>query len=195
MSALNRLSQRNQLVVLAVLILGLCAVWYVYMVRPLQEEVQKYRREVQQLQAEIQAGEAVRDKLAELKRAVQEQEARLAHLREVLPEKKETADIILEVQETAVKSGLKITSFAPKATVNNQFYEDWPIELTMEGSYNSLGSFFERISGFTRIINVGELHVKAIEKEPNRNRTLTAACTATTFVYAEPAAVEAEARQ
>ncbi len=195
MSALSRLSQRNQLVVLAVLILGLCAVWYVYMVRPLQAEVQKYRQEVRQLEAEIQAGEAVRGKLADLKRAVQEQEARLAHLREVLPETKETAEIILQIQETAVKSGLKITSFAPKATVNNDFYEDWPIQLTLEGSYNSLGSFFERLSGFTRIINVGELQVKAVEKEPNRNRTLTAACTATTFVYAQPAAAEAEVRQ
>lgn len=195
MSALSRLSQRNQLIVLAVLVLGLCAVWYVYMIRPLQDELGKIRQEVRQLESEVQAGLAIRERLSEVKLAVQEQEARLAHLRAVLPEKKETAEIVRQVQETAVQSGLRITSFAPKATVNNEFYEDWPIQLALEGNYNSLGTFFEKISGFTRIINVGNLQIRAVEKEPQRSRTLTADCMATTFVYIEPDQAEAETRR
>lgn len=191
----NRLSQRNQLVVLAVLVLGLCGAWYFYMIRPLQAEVAKIKQDVTQLENEILASVVIREKLGEVKAAVQEQEAKLAHLRQVLPEKKETAEIIRQVQDSAVESGLRVTSFAPRPTVNNEFYEDWPIQLALEGNFNSLGLFFEKLSGFTRLINVGGLQMRAVEENANRNRTLVASCVATTFVYIEPPQAEAEVRR
>jgi type IV pilus assembly protein PilO len=186
MSAINRLSQKNQLIILGVLVLGLCGVFYMYFVSPMREELDLLRSDIARLENEVEQGEAVLARLEELKRAVREQEQRLRHLRTVLPEKKETAEIIRQVQNTAVESSLKIMSFAPSATVNREFYEDWPIQLTFEGNYDSLGTFFERVSSFTRLINVENIEIKALEEDTSRQRTLSASCTATTFVYLEP---------
>jgi type IV pilus assembly protein PilO len=192
MSAIGRLSQRSQLIILGVLILALCGVFYMYMIGPLRGELKQIEEQIRILELEVETGQAVRDQLEELKRAVREQEARLSHLRRVLPEKKETAEIIRQVQQLAVDSRLHIKSFTPRATVNQEFYEDWPILISLEGNYNSLGSFFEKISRFTRIINVDNINIRSVGEGSTRDRTLTATCTATTFVYIDPSTEESE---
>ena len=52
---------------------------------------------------------------------------------------------------------------------------------------NDIGAFFERVSKFPRIINVGDIKIDA---RPNANdgSTVTAECTATTFVLLDPKA-------
>lgn len=187
MSVIGKLSQQTQLVILGVLVLIMCGVFYVYMIRPLQREIANLEQDITRLEKEVAEGQAVRAQLAELKQAVQEQEQRLAYLREVLPEKKETAEIIRKVQELAVASHLKIKSFTPRATIRNAFYEEWPILLAMEGNYHNLGTFFEQVSSFTRIINIDNISLKGIEEGATRDRTLTATCRATTFVFVESA--------
>ena len=54
---------------------------------------------------------------------------------------------------------------------------------------DDLGTFLERVSKFPRIINVGNIHIKAQDVQSG-TATITADCTATTFVLldAQPAA-------
>ncbi|MFZ0429283.1 MAG: type 4a pilus biogenesis protein PilO [Acidobacteriota bacterium] len=191
MSRLSGLSQQGKLIVLCGLVLVLCGLFYLYFIRPLQDQLSQTNTRIESLEVEVAAGEAVRSQLGELKKAVAEQEARLLHLRRVLPEKKETAEIIRKVYEMALGANLKINSFTPRSTVNNGFYEDWPILISLDGNYNSLGDFFGQIGAFTRIINVENIHVKAITENPTRARTLSATCTATTFVFLEPQPTQA----
>jgi type IV pilus assembly protein PilO len=184
MSAINRLSQRDQFIVLGVLVLVLCVVFYIYMIGPMRTEIETVKGEIATLEAEISQTEVLNQRLQTIKLAVAEQQARLNELRQVLPEEKETADIIRQVQELAVESQLRIKSFTPRSTVDNVFYQDWPILISLEGNFDSLGIFFEKISGFTRIINVEDISIQALDT-PTRNRTLSATCTATTFVFIE----------
>jgi Tfp pilus assembly protein PilO len=53
--------------------------------------------------------------------------------------------------------------------------------------------FFDRISKFPRIINVSELSIKA-KTEPSANSTITAECTATTFVLLDQSKVPVKPR-
>jgi Tfp pilus assembly protein PilO len=64
---------------------------------------------------------------------------------------------------------------------------EWPIGLQLEGTYHDLGDFLERVSKFPRIINVGDLHIRAKEV-PAGGETITAEFTATTFVLIQPPA-------
>ena len=40
-------------------------------------------------------------------------------------------------------------------------YAELPFKLKAEGTYHNLGFFFDRISKFPRIINVGDISIKA----------------------------------
>ena len=54
----------------------------------------------------------------------------------------------------------------------------------MEGSYHSLGVFFDKLSKFSRIVNVSDVKINENKKQLP-NQTITATCLATTFVYNE----------
>jgi Tfp pilus assembly protein PilO len=65
-------------------------------------------------------------------------------------------------------------------------HAEWPIGLQLEGSYHDLGGFLERVSKFPRIINVNGIKIKA-RADQRASATITAECTATTFVMIDAA--------
>jgi len=94
----------------------------------------------------------------------------------------------------ATQSRLTIRGFTPRPVTRRQMHAEWPIGLELEGTYHDLGAFLERVSKFPRIINVGNIHIKA--QDGSASATVTAECTATTFVLIEtkaPAATPAGA--
>jgi len=139
------------------------------------------------LQDEIKKLEtqAVASQLPRFKEEVARLEERLAELSTILPSEKETPIVLRSVLDMASASNLKIMRFVPKPTVPRNFYVDWPIEVSVQGSYNALGRFFEKVSQYGRIINVDNIGIKTFETGTNAARTVSAVCTATTFVFRE----------
>ena len=37
------------------------------------------------------------------------------------------------------------------------FYQEWPINVDVEGTYHNLGLFFDRVGRLSRLVNVGNL--------------------------------------
>ena len=89
------------------------------------------------------------------------------------------------MQTVATQSNLTIKGFTPKATVTKELHAEWPISLELDGTYHNLALFFDRVGKFTRIVNISGLEVKA-KATPDARATITATCTATTFVLLEP---------
>ena len=65
-------------------------------------------------------------------------------------------------------------------------HAEWPIALQLDGTYHNLAMFFDRVSKFSRIINVSNIAIRAKEK-PELTSTISVDCTATTFVLLEAA--------
>ena len=183
-NALTRLSLGGQLAasaVLAVVIGG--AFWYFYWSPAVEEETKK-RTNLEKLQKDIRALEVTANKLQEFQREVALLEARLETLKRILPQTKETPDLMRKIQALAAQSNLLIKKFNPGTPVNKDFYQEWPIAVEVEGTYHNLGYFFDRVGRLPRLVNVGNLKVKAQQKQTASN-TINAACVATTFVYME----------
>lgn len=182
--SISKLPQRTQLGLLTVVMAGLFYVFYTFYIQPLKVEVDGLGSRLNDLKNEVQKGQIVYSRLPEFKKQVREQEVKLARLRTVLPERKQTAEIVSGLEQLARESRLRIKSFQPQGTVRKDFYEDWPILLSLEGNYDNLGTFFEKVSQFTRIINVENITIRKVEA-PSRSRTISATCTATTFVFVD----------
>ena len=67
-------------------------------------------------------------------------------------------------------------------------YAEIPYRLVAEGTYHNLALFFDRVSKFPRIINIGEISIKS-KTPPEPGATIIAEATATTFVLQEAPAV------
>ena len=155
--------------------------FYYYYEMPARADVAGREITLKALRADVAKGQAAEKKLPQFRAQVEELEDRLASLSEVLPEEKDGAELLRQMQATAVQSNLVIKSFKPSAPVTKQLHSEWPISLELDGTYHNLAQFFDRLGKFARIVNVTNLSVKGREKGDGR-ATMTASCVATTFV-------------
>src|SRR5258707_13170743 len=125
------------------------------------EEEAKKQAQLEQLQRDIRILEATANKLQEFQREVQLLEAKLETLKRILPPEKETPDLMRRVQYLASQSSLLIKDFTPAPVATKEFYLEVPINVGVEGTYHNLVAFFDRVSRLSRLINVGNIKVKA----------------------------------
>ena len=179
--SLTKLPWYAQLAAFALLGVAGVGIFYVYFEKDARTELVARQSQLDMLRADIAKGRATAQKLAEFRAQVTDLEGRLDSLRAVLPEEKDAADLLRRMQTVAAQSNLTIKSFKPQAPVTKQLHAEWPIALELDGTYHNLAIFFDRVGKFTRIVNISDLVVHGKDK-PSMNSTITATCTATTFV-------------
>ena len=186
--SLTRLPWYGQIGAFFVLALAGIGAFVYYYEWPARTEFDSRKQQLLTIQKDINMGKATAAKLPEFRSQVGELETRLNNLKAVLPEAKDAADLLRRMQTVAASSSLTIKLFKPAATVTKQLHAEWPINLELAGTYHNLALFFDRVSKFTRIVNISGLEVKGREKA-DPNATIQASCVATTFVLLEkPAA-------
>jgi type IV pilus assembly protein PilO len=169
----------------AIAIAAVAAFWSFYAV-PAQATIAERQAQLAATRADIARGQRTAANLPAFEQEVAGLEANLEERRKQLPEEQDVADLLRRVQGMATESRLAIRGFTPRAVTRQQLHAEWPIGLELEGTYHDLGAFLERVSKFPRIINVGNIKISAREGQPGG--TITAECTATTFVLIDPKA-------
>jgi type IV pilus assembly protein PilO len=190
---LNKLPWYTQVGIFAGIAVCGVALFYFLYAKPVAAEQADQQVRLDALRIEIRKGMAVAGKLPQFQAQVAELRKRLDGLRAVLPEEKDFGDLLRNLQTLAMQSNLTIRLFTPAPVVTKQLHAEWPINIELEGTYHNLGMFFDRISRFSRIINVGGLRIRAKDK-PDPNSSVQIALVATTFVLIETAASDGAAK-
>ena len=144
------------------------------------------------LQAEIRRGQAIEAKLPEFEKEIENLQVKLSDLLAILPTEPETGELLKWVKNLADQSNLELKKFDPQALKPVEFYKEFPIHMEIEGDYHDLGVFFDRISKYSRIINVSNVVIAA---RNSAKGSIGSNFTATTFVYDDKAAQQQEGGQ
>ena len=100
-----------------------------------------------------------------------------------LPNKTEVADLLVDVSQTGLASGLEFELFKPQAENPQEFYAELPISIRVIGSYHELGDFVSGVAALPRIVT---LHNIGITKRGEAdNALLVMDMTAKTYRYLE----------
>jgi type IV pilus assembly protein PilO len=183
---LNKLPWYGQVGLFVVLGLGLIGGFYWFYAVPAQAEMAGREQKLATLRVGVAKGTATANQLNQFRQQVAELEGRLESLKAVLPEQKDVADLLRRIETLARQSNLAIQGFKPSPSVTKQLHAEWPIALQLDGTYHNLAMFFDRVSKFSRIINVSNIKIQAKDKADS-NSTITVECIATTFVLLETA--------
>ena len=182
--SLNKLPWYGQLGIFVLIGAGAAGAFWNYYAVPANAEIETRQATLNQIRADINRGLTTARRLPEFRNEVTTLELQLERLRAVLPEQQDVADLLNRVNSMATQSNLRVLGFIPQAATKKTLHTEWPIGLKLEGSYHDMGMFLERISKFPRIINVGNMTVKARDSQTAR-ATVTIDVMATTFVLAE----------
>jgi Tfp pilus assembly protein PilO len=136
------------------------------------------------LQVKIQEGRAAKEKRPQFREEVRRLELELDKLLRILPARRNTPDLLRRIRALTEQGDFNLQRFTPGNIADRDFYSEWPITIALQGTYHNLALFYDRISRFSRIINVENLHIGAIRASAT-GRTITANFVAKTYIYKE----------
>ena len=83
---------------------------------------------------------------------LEEMEIILQSMLRQLPSKNEMSDLIVDVSQTALASGIENELFEPGAESLKDFYAEKPISLRMKGNYHDFGAFVSGVASLPRVV-------------------------------------------
>lgn len=99
-----------------------------------------------------------------------------------LPSKNEVPELVEDITQTGLASGLSFELFKPDDERPKEFYAEKPIEVKVSGSFHSLGEFTSGIAALPRIVTIHDISVK-VDNKDKINRRLIMEATAKTYRY------------
>lgn len=150
---------------------------------PLKSEIRAKEAKLAELQVKIQEGRAAAAKLPQFREEVRRLELELDKLLRILPARRNTQDLLRRIRQLTEAGNFDLLRFTPGNFRDQEFYSEWPITVSLDGTYHSLALFFERVSRFPRIINIENLKIKPYRGR--RPHTINASFVAKTFIYKE----------
>jgi type IV pilus assembly protein PilO len=162
-----------------------------FAVKKIKKEIARTEKKITELDEKIQQGRAAERKLPQFREEVKRLELELEKLRRILPSQRNTEEIIKKIKSLVDQGEFTLRRLAfPPLGGNQEAYAEWPISVSVDGRYHDLAMLFNRLSNFSRIVNVENIRINASGNQ--ETKTIAANFVAKTFVYIEPKEEEAE---
>ena len=136
-------------VIIGLLIFGL--LWYT-LTRPKGAELEGLERQENDLRLDFETKQGRAANLEPLKRQLAEMEQQLQQMLRQLPSRTEMPDLIGDISQTALATGIYNELFRPGPEAPKEFYAEKPIELRMVGSYHQFGAFISGVASLPRVV-------------------------------------------
>jgi type IV pilus assembly protein PilO len=157
----------------------------------LEDQIRAADGKIKELDTKIEQGRAAQRKLPQFREEVRRLELELEKLRRILPSSRNTEEIVKKIKSLVDQGDfiLRDMRFPDLgAQKGGDPYAEWPISIALDGRYHNLAILFNRLSNFSRIINVEQINIHALS--PQVDRTISVEFIAKTFVYMEPKEAE-----
>ncbi len=174
-------------VVIAVLCAAVAFAGYWYLMKPQYETLAKEEATESAKKREYAQKQRKAANLENYKAQLVEMNESFGTMLRQLPNKAEIADLLVEVSQTGLASGLEFKSFEPRAETAKEFYSEVPINISVLGKYNEFGDFISGLASLPRIVTIHDVEITRNKKDSNE---LKLSAIAKTYRYLEEDADE-----
>jgi Tfp pilus assembly protein PilO len=177
--------------VLAALIVGVVHWNWVSKAGGINDQIAEANVKIEELDKKIVAGRDAEKKLPQFREEVAGLERELEKLRRILPSSRNTEEIIKKIKALVDQGDFQLRDLtfpdlgsATSEETGEVPIVEWPIEVKVTGNYHDLAILFNKLSNFTRIMNVEKFTITALTSQ--EQKTIDSSFVAKTFVYVEP---------
>ena len=177
MALLPQNPRDQKLVILAILAIGLAAVYQQLVWTPKNQELQQVEVRLDTLDSlnHLAKLEVAKGTASKMKVEADAYARELSLLRHLVPTTNEVPPLLEAISNSARRAGLELSEVAPDGVVNGDQFDTYKYKLGVTGSYHQVAQFFANVGSLPRIvapINVtviptgktGESHVRADEQ-------------------------------
>lgn len=176
-------------VLAGLLIIG--AAWY-FFVADRRTELHALIAKEATLKTEFEDKQGRAANLEPLKQQLAQMELMLQQMLRQLPSKNEMPDLIVDVSQTALATGISNELFQPGGETAKEFYAEKPITLRMVGTYHQFGAFVSGVASLPRVV-IMTMHNISLTPRPGRPGLLVLQGTIKTYRYLDDEEIAAAA--
>jgi len=158
-----------------------------YLIDPIDAKIRDAESTIAELDKKIEQGRAAERKLPQFREEVKRLQLELDKLRRILPSTRNTEEIIKKIKSLVDQGDFNLRRLAfPKLgqSSGGEPYAEWPISVSVDGGYHNLAQLFNKLSNYSRIVNVEQVSINALSVQIDK--TIGVDFVAKTFVYVEP---------
>jgi type IV pilus assembly protein PilO len=144
-------------------------------------ELQQRQDEENALRQEFHTKHAKAVNLELYKQQLKDIERSFGALLRQLPGKTEVPNLLVDISQTGLSSGLEEKLFQPQPEQKRDFYAELPIKIRLTGSYHQFGQFVSGIAALPRIVTLHDIDIKSDNKDSYDQLSLE--LTAKTYRY------------
>ncbi|GAB2501264.1 type IV pilus inner membrane component PilO [Lysobacter humi (ex Lee et al. 2017)] len=115
-------------------------------------ELERLEGEEARLRDEFVTKQGQAANLGALKQQLVQMEQQLQQMLRQLPSKNEMPDLIVDISQTALATGITNELFQPGQELPKDFYAEKPIALRMVGTYHQFGAFVSGVASLPRVV-------------------------------------------
>ncbi len=177
-------------ILVAVVAVGVLALGYFVDIQAQQEDLDRITIEEKRLKEDFEIKQAKAATLDAYKAQMVEMEDSFGAMIRQLPSKTEVEDLLVDISQTGLASGIEFQLFKPLAEKHIEFYAELPITLKMTGTYHQFGEFVSGIAALPRIVTLENISIKGGKKGD-----LTMGVTAKTYRYLDESEVSGKRKK
>lgn len=164
--------------VVAVVCVAVLALGYFLHIQKKMEQLEQVRGKEPTLKRQFEKKQAKAANLDAYKEQMQDMEKSFGTMLRQLPSKTEVDDLLVDVSQTGLSSGIEFELFKPQSERQIEFYAELPIQISMLGTYHQFGRFVSGVAALPRIVTLHD-----IKLSNSRDGRLKMDVTAKTYRY------------
>ncbi len=145
--------------------------------------LEQAERKETELKSEFERKAAKAANLAAYEQQLEEMKQSFGTMLRQLPNKTEVADLLVDVSQTGLASGLEFELFKPQAEIPKEFYAELPISIKVKGRFHEFGAFVSGVAALPRIVTVHDIAIQRASDKEETNNNLVMELTAKTYRY------------
>lgn len=137
-----------------------------FLLKPAYEELERKQKEETDLRSTFEVKQRKIANLDAYKAQLEEMRRSFGAMLRQLPNKTEVANLLNDISQTRVASGLEEELFQPQGEVRREFYAEIPNKIRVIGTYHEMGDFASGVAALPRIVTINEVQIRPV----NSNR-------------------------
>ncbi len=148
------------------LIIGVLTYIYVfYFWIPFSKKIAELEKKNSEIELSINKAKTIIAKYPDLQKKLQELKTQKEEMKKKIPADRNISELFRLIKKIADKNSIVINSINPIGTVNETHYFRITYNITVKGSYHSIGRFIGEVASEDRILNIENLVIGGGEEE------------------------------
>ena len=150
------------------LLVVIADVYYVSM--PQLDELEVLEKDEEALKTAFESKQKKAINLPDYRAQLEQIESSLGEMLKQMPTKAEVANLLVDISQTGLASGLEFKLFQPSGEIRKEFYSELPINIQVVGQYEELGLFVSGLASLPRIVTVHNVNIAPTGKSDKEGK-------------------------